>query len=154
MVKNLLPKIESSIKVAIEESSVCSGMVTPDSIKDMFSEFSRTINDRLETMQTPLAQNRTGTLNESPTTISCHNAPSGLYSYGDRFYDVPETFDLPDGIKLRLAFRLWLNGDKQRHSLYNKTMKTEKHDQTTTEYSTQGPQVLKLTKTGGPFTQH
>ena len=27
-------------------------------------------------------------------------------------------------------------------------MKTEKHDQTTTEYSTQGPQVLKSNKTG------
>ena len=70
-------------------------------------------------MQTSLAQNRTGTLNDSPTTIPCHNAPSGLYSYGGRFYDVPETFDLPDGIKLRLAFQLWLNGDKQRQSLHN-----------------------------------
>ena len=30
VVKNLLPKIETSFKVAIEESSVCSGMVTPE----------------------------------------------------------------------------------------------------------------------------
>ena len=30
VVKNLLPKIESSVKVAIEESSVHSGMVTPE----------------------------------------------------------------------------------------------------------------------------
>lgn len=89
VVKNLLPKIESSVKVAIEESSVRSGMVTPDLIKDMFSEFSRTINDCLETMQTSLAQNTTGTLNESSTTIPFYNAPSGLYSYGGRFYDVP-----------------------------------------------------------------
>ena len=118
VVKNMVPKIESSVKVAIEESSVRSGMVTPGLVKDMFSEFSRTISDRLESITTSLSQNTTGTLNETPTTIPGHNAPSGLYSYGGRFYEVPENFDLPDGIKLRLAFRLWLNGDKQRQSLH------------------------------------
>ena len=115
----MVPKIESSVKVAIEESSVRSGMVTPDLVKDIFSEFLRTISDRLESIKMSLSQNTTGTLNETPTTTPGHNGPPGLYSYGGRIYEVPETFDLPHGIKLWLAFRLWLNGDKQRQSLNN-----------------------------------
>ena len=136
-VDSLLDNFGEKIKEVFEERAIENVQVTMHQMKNMFSEFQKSIKEdvtsQIQNLNIPTPQHNDVIDDEvvlSGKTIDHHSKePNGtLFFWNNRFWEVPKGFDFPTKVNLRTGFEFWLqgipnfvikdkDGNKQRHPI-------------------------------------
>jgi len=116
-VDSLLDNFGEKIKEVFEERAIENGQVTMHQMKNMFSEFQKSIKEdvtsQIQNLNIPTPQNNDVIDDKvvlSGKTIDHHSKePNGtLFFWNNRFWEVPKGFDFPTKVNLRMGFEFWL----------------------------------------------
>ena len=107
--------VRESIFTAMEQRAIENGHITSDQIVNILDNFRKGIQDNVKMQLSKLQQHGIGPnqeqappMNNNPTV---GNNPGNLFLYSGKFWDVPQNFQFPKGLKRHAGWKLlWLHG--------------------------------------------
>jgi len=103
--------VRQSIFDAMEERALDNGLITRNQIVDILDEFRNGIRDDVKTQLENLQGQGVGLQPQPSSNQQPQQGPTGtLFSYAGRFWDVPQDFAFPIGVKRDVGWKLWLHG--------------------------------------------
>jgi hypothetical protein len=103
--------VRQSIFDAMEERATENGQITRVQIVAILDDFRNGIRQDVSQQITTLQSHGIGVPQVPPAANQNTNAQGAtLFSYSGKFWDVPEDFEFPKGLKRNVGWKLWLQG--------------------------------------------
>ena len=110
-VNNQSETVRLSVFDALENRALENGQITRAALLEVIDEFRTQMSDQIETLRNEGIEGRRGNLQAQNTAaLPAANATGTLFSYRGRFWDVPDDFLFPAGLKRDTGWNLWLLG--------------------------------------------